>query len=385
MPFICAVPIGLPPVEQFGPIPSAGPYYISAYGINQHTHREPESELPRPAAAALRHARVRLQPERGDGLPAGRCPATWTAARFRPPMSSGRPAVRPGQPRRRARASAVLPEPDRAASDTPVEHRAPAVCGREHAQGGELRGRPHGYGAPPARTRRRRSTSTSRRACPGYEDIQVYPDHPDLERARDLAGWHPGDPLRPITVYYRSSGPTNPAQYQIVRQNLMDIGFDVTGVGSPGGNIYTAWAPRRAVRPRRERRLVRGLPRPVGLHAALRRDDDPRRQNNINYSYFNDPVFNDRMHAANELVGDERYDAFRQIEHDLVRDAAPSAAMRTYNNRYFFSQRMGCQHLQARRIEHRPDHLCVRPGDHDRRRASLEPASGRRSSTFPCA
>ena len=38
---------------------------------------------------------------------------------------------------------------------------------------------------------------------PGYEDIDVYPAHPDLERARDLAGWHPGDPLRPITVYYR--------------------------------------------------------------------------------------------------------------------------------------------------------------------------------------
>ncbi len=40
---------------------------------------------------------------------------------------------------------------------------------------------------------------------PGYEDIDVYPAHPDLERARDLAGWHPGDPLRPITVYYRSA------------------------------------------------------------------------------------------------------------------------------------------------------------------------------------
>ena len=67
-------------------------------------------------------------------------------------------------------------------------------------------------------------------------------------------------------------------------------------------------------------------------------------QGNLNYSYFNDPVFNDRMHAAKELIGDERYDAFQQIEHDLVRDAAPAAAMRTYNNRYFFSRRMGCHH-----------------------------------------
>ena len=59
---------------------------------------------------------------------------------------------------------------------------------------------------------------------PGYEDINVYPDHPDLERARDLAGWHPGDPLRPITVYYRSSGTVNPAQYQVVKSNLSRSG-----------------------------------------------------------------------------------------------------------------------------------------------------------------
>ena len=31
MPFTCAIPIGLPRVEQFAPIPSAGPYYISSW------------------------------------------------------------------------------------------------------------------------------------------------------------------------------------------------------------------------------------------------------------------------------------------------------------------------------------------------------------------
>ena len=88
---------------------------------------------------------------------------------------------------------------------------------------------------------------------PGYEDIHVYPaHHQGLERARDLAGWHPGDPLRPITVCYRSSGTINTAQYQIVRQNLMDIGFDVTGILFPGASIYTDHRQaRRAVRPRR--------------------------------------------------------------------------------------------------------------------------------------
>ena len=55
---------------------------------------------------------------------------------------------------------------------------------------------------------------------PGYEDIDVYPAHPDLERARDLAGWHPGDPLRPDHRLLPHDGAVNLAQYDVVRQNL---------------------------------------------------------------------------------------------------------------------------------------------------------------------
>ena len=198
---------------------------------------------------------------------------------------------------------------------------------------------------------------------PGYEDIQAYPDHPDIEHARDLANWHPGDPLRPITVYYRSGSPVNETQAQIVRQNLIDIGFEPNMVGFSGGNIYTAIG-------------TRGEPFDLAVSIGSCEDyHDPwdfislydgttihDGQGNTNYSYFNDPVFNDRMHAANELSGDPRYDAFQQIEHDLVLNAAPSAAVRTYNNRYFFSQRIGCQHLQggaAYGIDF--VQLCVRP------------------------
>ena len=55
---------------------------------------------------------------------------------------------------------------------------------------------------------------------PGYEDIDAYPNHPDIERARDLANWHPGDPLRPITVYYRSSGTSTRPSPRSCKQNL---------------------------------------------------------------------------------------------------------------------------------------------------------------------
>ena len=196
---------------------------------------------------------------------------------------------------------------------------------------------------------------------PGYEDIDVYPDHPDLERARDLAGWHPGDPLRPITVYYRSSGTINPAQYQVVKSNLEQIGFDVTGVGWPGGEIYT-------------RMGIRGEPFDLGVSTGWCSDyHDPwdlmflfdgtliQDENNVNYSYFNDPVFNERMHAANELVGDERYDAFQQIEHDLVRDAAPGRPCASTTTAT--SSRGGWGATTTRVPTRASDliHLCVRP------------------------
>ena len=260
--------------------------------INQHLDRDPQSQLPRPAAAALRRDRVRLQPERGDGLPAGPVRRAGLRARFRPPhVQEVADLYGPDSPAAARGLQQFFVEPIELRRLHAAEHRAPDVRGREHAQGGQLRDRPHGVRGPGGAVRGdRRSTSTSRRACRATRTSRPIPIIPTSQRARDLAGWHPGDPLRPITVYYRSSGTVNPAQYQIVRQQPRADRLRRDRRRLPGGNIYDRIGhSRRAVRPRRERRLVRGLPRPVGLHAAPRRDDDPRRQGNINWSYFDDP------------------------------------------------------------------------------------------------
>ena len=150
----------------------------------------------------------------------------------------------------------------------------------------------------------------------------------------------------------------------------------MTGVGWPGGEIYT-------------RIGTRGEPFDLAVSTGWCSDyHDPWNfirlydgttihdgPGNLNFSYFNDPVFNERMHAAAELIGDERYDAFQQIEHDLVRDAAPAAAVRTYNNRYFFSRRMGCHHyLTAYGIDFAQ--LCVRPEITTDDAVTSEPGSG---------
>lgn len=42
---------------------------------------------------------------------------------------------------------------------------------------------------------------------PGFSDISVYPDQPDIARARQLANWQPGDPLRRVVLYHGLSAP----------------------------------------------------------------------------------------------------------------------------------------------------------------------------------
>ena len=362
MPFTCAVPIGLPPVEQLGPIPSAGPYYISDNVIDQHmiASRNPNYHGPRPQHFDGLEYDFNLNEETAyqqvlsGELDEGPIPAAH--------VQEVADLYGPDSPAAGRGLQQFFAEPVNCVGYMPLNTERPTFANLNMRKAVNFAVDRTAYGDQAGPYAASPFDQLLAPGMPGYEDINVYPDHPDLARARDLAGWHPGDPLRPITVYYRSGSPVNEAQYQVVRQNLMDIGFDVTGVGWAGGEIY-------------HRMGIRGEPFDLGVSGGWCSDyNDPwdwiflydgttihDGEGNLNYSYFNDPVFNDRMHAANELVGDERYDAFQQIEHDLVRDAAPAASMRTYNNRYLFSRRMGCYHYTAAYQSMDLIHLCVRP------------------------
>jgi len=341
MPFTCAVPIGLPPIEQLGPIPSAGPYYISDNAINEHTilSRNPNYHGPRPQRFDTLEYDWNLNEETAyqqvlsGELDEGPLPVAH--------VQEVADLYGPDSPAAARGLQQFFAEPVNCVGYMPLNTERPLFSSLNMRLAVNYAVDRTAYGDAAGPYAAFPYDQLLPVGMPGYEDIDVYPDHPDIERARNLAGWHPGDPLRPITVYYRSSGTTNVAQYQIVKSSLEQIGFDVTGVGWPGAEIYN-------------RMGIRGEPFDLGVSTGWCSDyNDPwdwmflfdgttihDGANNLNYSYFDDPVFNDRMHAANELVGEERYDAFQQIEHDLVRDAAPAASMRTYNNRYLFSDRV---------------------------------------------
>ena len=63
-------------------------------------------------------------------------------------------------------------------------------------------------------------------------------------------------------------------------------------------------------------------------------------ENNVNLSFMDLPKWNRKMEAAAKLVGPKRFRVYGQLDLDLMRQVAPVAVERTYNNRYFFSDRV---------------------------------------------
>ena len=199
----------------------------------------------------------------------------------------------------------------------------------------------------PARMQAARGRTSSTRAFRAGSSVNPYPVNPNLATARRLASGHMKDGK--ITVYFRSSGSTNQNQAQIVKQDLRNLGFsenNITMKGFSGGNIYTAMG-------------VRGNDADMGVSMGWCSDyPDPydwinillygetiEAENNVNYSYFNHPTWNKKMEKAARLVGPKRLAVYGQMDIDIMKKAAPMAIERTYNNRYFFSNRVNNKSL----------------------------------------
>jgi peptide/nickel transport system substrate-binding protein len=182
---------------------------------------------------------------------------------------------------------------------------------------------------------------------PGWRNENPYPLKPQVAKAKQLAAGHFKDGK--ITVYFRSSGTTNPAQAQIVRQDLINLGFNADNITMKpfsGGNIYDAMG-------------VKGNDADIGVSMGWCSDyPDPydwinvllyggniTDENNVNYSFFNHPTWNKKMEAAARLVGPKRLKVYGQMDLDIMKKAAPMAAERTYNNRYFFSNKVDTRSL----------------------------------------
>jgi peptide/nickel transport system substrate-binding protein len=175
---------------------------------------------------------------------------------------------------------------------------------------------------------------------PGWRKENPYPVEPDLAKARRLAAGHFRDGK--ITVFFRSAGSTNQNQAQIVKQDLKNLGFAEANITMKGfsGGWWNPW--------------VRGTDIDIGVSMGWCSDyPDPfdwinillygptiEAENNVNYSFMDLPKWNRKMEAAAKLVGPKRLKVYGQLDLDIMRQVAPMAVERTYNNRYFFSNRV---------------------------------------------
>jgi peptide/nickel transport system substrate-binding protein len=175
---------------------------------------------------------------------------------------------------------------------------------------------------------------------PGWRKENPYPVEPDVAKARRLAAGHFRDGK--ITVFFRSAGSTNQNQAQIVKQDLKNLGFAEANITMKGfsGGWWNPW--------------VRGTDIDIGVSMGWCSDyPDPfdwinillygptiEAENNVNYSFMDLPKWNRKMEAAAKLVGPKRLKVYGQLDLDIMRQVAPMAVERTYNNRYFFSNRV---------------------------------------------
>jgi peptide/nickel transport system substrate-binding protein len=163
--------------------------------------------------------------------------------------------------------------------------------------------------------------------------LQPYSAHANLSKARKLAG---NLSNRRIKVAYRSSGTMGPAQAELVRQSLIRLGFraeNITMKGFAGADIYDALG-------------ARGSDLDLGVSVGLCTQTlDPYNFLWLfaNPSYLggvDSAKYRAKLEAADRLPEPRRTRVLGNLDLQITRKLAPAAFMRTFNNRYFFSNRV---------------------------------------------
>lgn len=343
MPFFSAVPVSTP-ITPAGEIktPSAGPYYIESWTPKRQLvlARNPNYHGDRPANADKLVYTVGVNPAQGflqikagqadyaaDGIPPS------AHSEVGPKYGPGSPAARAGKQRYFVNATLAfrylgLNTSRPLFSDAKLRQAVNFAIDRALMirQRGAHAGRPTDQYLP--------------YNLNGFTDAQIYPlGGPDVAKAKQLAA---GSKKGKAVMYTCNASPC-PETAQIVQANLKEIGIDVEikqfqraiqfqkqgTKGEPFDIAFDGWQADYAD--------------PYDFINVLLDGTRIQAANNVNFAYFNDPAFTAKMQAAARLAGDDRLQAYGQLDIELARDAAPLAAWVNDNDRDFFSERIGCQ------------------------------------------
>jgi peptide/nickel transport system substrate-binding protein len=175
-------------------------------------------------------------------------------------------------------------------------------------------------------------------AVPGYKKCTVYPNTPNLERARSLASGHTNDRIEywwPTCI-----GGSDPKQ--LIRSQLNAIGFNNIADRSfcGGGGMYAALGRRGTSYDIAFLNWATDFPDPYDYINTLLSGDTIRETRNTNMAYFDDPEANRLMRAAARLTGRKRLEAYGKLDLLIQERWAPVVPILRRNDREFFSARI---------------------------------------------
>jgi ABC-type oligopeptide transport system substrate-binding subunit len=210
-----------------------------------------------------------------------------------------------------------------------IDRRALAAQQQRFFNAGELGGGPAVEGYLPS-------------VIPGAPTRQVYPvGAPDLRRARALAGHQ-----HRIAVLYTCDQAPCPQEAAILSANLRAIGIELRVEEFPKPRVYGLASLRGAPYDLVATGWGADYGDPDEFLNALLDGSLIGPNNNTNLSYFNDPGYNQKLHAAARLAGAARYRAYARLALDLEANASPLLVFASDASHDFFSARIGCQAYQ---------------------------------------
>ena len=170
----------------------------------------------------------------------------------------------------------------------------------------------------------------------GFRDANIYPiKGANPAKGRELARGARDE----ITVLHTTS-PISISRAQIIKYNLEQIGLGVQLKPQPFAVAIKTAGTRGSDFDMFLIAWFADYPDPFDFINVLLDGQNIQDANNSNYAYLNSPKYNKMMADASKLSGAARYDAYGKLDVDLMRNAAPWAALSNGNVREFISNRV---------------------------------------------
>jgi peptide/nickel transport system substrate-binding protein len=177
---------------------------------------------------------------------------------------------------------------------------------------------------------------------PGFKDADVYPlERADLQRAKALAA---GNLRGGKAVLYVASAPLPLAIGQLVKQQLAEIGLEVSVQGIPLHSASAAYFNKLGT-PGEPWDIAFGLwsPSYIDPFAYINLLFDRRFIGGTNFTRFASSTYDRQMRKASRLPqARDRSSAYGALDVRLARDPAPLAAVDVLNEPTLVSKRVGC-------------------------------------------